>query len=332
MPLDPLTETDVLSILASRIPRGQGTWVLTPNLDILRQYRSHPSVRSLFHTDQGGADLCLADGMPLVWASRLARRPVPERVAGSSLALSLARLAAQKGWSIFLLGGKPGAADRASAVLQLRYPGLNIAGTCCPPLGFEKDPAQMESIRQQLSAANPDIVYVALGFPKQERLTKCLRAFLPRATFIGVGIALSFIAGEVKRAPRWAQQSGLEWLHRLVQEPRRLARRYLLQGLPFAFFRLFPLAIIQGWRDGSDDPQAPEAPAPASPPAANRSAAGHNNPRDEGRTGHEGRHPRRRPGHSPEPPDQGHQQASPSRLRQAHDHVSDRVLAQRRNH
>src|SRR5262249_32977844 len=154
-------------------------------------------------------------------------------------------------------------------------------------VGFEKDPAQLESIRRQIVAAKPDIVYVALGFPKQELLTKYLRPALPRATFLGVGIALSFIAGEVKRAPRWAQQAGLEWLHRLVQEPRRLARRYLLQGLPFALFCLFPLAILQRWKGDGGDPSGPESPAPATSPAATRFAIGHNNPRDEGRITHE---------------------------------------------
>ena len=132
------------------------------------------------------------------------------RVPGSGLVLSLAKRAATKGWSIYLLGGSEGAAGEAAQVLQQKYPGLKIAGTCCPAPGFEKDPEQLAALRQELRAVNPDIVYVALGFPKQEMVTKYLRPALPTATFIGVGISLSFIAGEVRRAPRLVQRMGLE--------------------------------------------------------------------------------------------------------------------------
>lgn len=250
MPLDPLTESQALDVLAARINQRQSTWVLTPNLDILRHYRLAPHLRPLFHAEQSGADLLLADGMPLIWASRLINRKhaLPQRVPGSTLVLSLAKLADKHGWRLFLLGGSPGAATRAAAVLQARHRNLQVAGTCCPPMGFESDPAEFDRIRDQLLAARPDLVYVALGFPKQELVIQKLRPHLPHATFIGVGISLSFIAGTVHRAPRWMQRIGLEWAHRLVQEPRRLAKRYLLQDLPFALCRLFPHALAQRFR------------------------------------------------------------------------------------
>ncbi|HUO09768.1 MAG TPA: WecB/TagA/CpsF family glycosyltransferase [Phycisphaerae bacterium] len=315
MPLNAMTESQTVHFVADRIARRQGTWVLTPNLDILRQYCTAPEVRSFFHADEGGADLLVADGMPLVWASRLAGRPVPERVPGSGLVLRLAEVAAGNKWSIYLLGGSPGAADRASAILQARYPGLEIAGACCPLPGFEKDPGQLAAIREKIRAADPQIVYVALGFPKQETIIRYLRPALPAATFIGVGISLSFIAGEIRRAPRLVQQLGLEWAHRLVQEPRRLARRYLVDDLPFALFRLFPQSFAARWDRDFEKPDHNLADT-----RLRRSSRINPVEGSEGRT-YEGRHPRGRSGHSPQSPDQGHQQAPPPRLRQTHDHV-----------
>ncbi|HVS71058.1 MAG TPA: WecB/TagA/CpsF family glycosyltransferase [Phycisphaerae bacterium] len=251
MPIDAVTERQALELLTRRLSRGQGAWVITPNLDILRQYHAKPAIRSLFEGPDA-ADVFLADGMPVIWASRMARigrgrKGLPERVPGSGLVYSLAREAAQRGWRLYLLGGSPGAADAAGAKLRRRFPALQIAGTDCPPLGFEKDSGQMAAVEAKLVAAKPDIVYVALGFPKQEFLIQRLRPLLPRAAFLGVGISLSFIAGHVKRAPRWVQAIGLEWLHRLIQEPSRLARRYLLEDIPFAICRLLPHALRRRW-------------------------------------------------------------------------------------
>ena len=105
------------------------------------------------------------------------------------------------------------------------------------------DPAQMQQLANLLSQANPDLVYVALGSPKQEQLIGRLRETLPGAWWIGVGISLSFVSGQIKRAPRWMQRVGLEWTHRLAQEPRRLTQRYLLRNLPFAVSLLTSAAI-----------------------------------------------------------------------------------------
>jgi N-acetylglucosaminyldiphosphoundecaprenol N-acetyl-beta-D-mannosaminyltransferase len=179
------------------------------------------------------ADLVVPDGMPLIWASRLQRTPLPERVAGSTLVCELPPAAAAAGASVFLLGGAPGVADAAAARLRERSPELEIAGTLCPPYGVERSPAELERIQAAVLAARPDIVFVALGFPRQERLIMRLRPLLPDAWFVSCGISFSFVTGDVARAPRWVQRAGLEWLHRLAQEPRRLARRYLVDGIPF---------------------------------------------------------------------------------------------------
>ena len=135
---------------------------------------------------------------------------------------------------VFLLGGDPGTADAAADVLRTRYEGLDIVGTHCPPIGFEHHEQKTRRIIESIKQAQPDIVFVALGSPKQEQLIARLRHVMPTAWWVGVGISFSFVCGRVRRAPRWVQRLGLEWLHRLVQEPRRLMRRYLIDGLPFA--------------------------------------------------------------------------------------------------
>ncbi|MCW2968471.1 MAG: WecB/TagA/CpsF family glycosyltransferase [Solirubrobacteraceae bacterium] len=227
---DSITERQVLDRIFASLDWGRGGWVVTCNLEILRQFTVNPELRPVF----AEADMIVADGMPVVWASRLARDPVPERVAGSSLIFPLCGMAALGRRSVFFLGGNPGTADAAASVLSRRYPGLEIAGTLCPPFGFEAEPDEIERIRDALHAAKPDIVLVCLGAPKQEHLIRFLRRDLPGAWFFGLGISFGFVSGEVRRAPLRIQNLGLEWVHRMVQEPGRLTRRYIVDGLPFA--------------------------------------------------------------------------------------------------
>ncbi len=229
---DALTEPQLVAHLFAAVDDRCGGWIITANLDILRRATHDADFASMMRQ----ADVVTADGMPLVWASRLRGTPLPQRVAGSAMVWSIAAEAARRGRSLFLLGGTPGAAEGAARVLCERFPGLRVVGMHCPPLGFERDSMAMAVIEQQLAATQPDIVYVALGSPKQELLIRTLRhkGLLPSAWWIGVGISLSFICGQVQRAPRWMQKLGLEWLHRLAQEPGRLAKRYLVHGLPFA--------------------------------------------------------------------------------------------------
>lgn len=234
-----------IALVMRELAAGRGGWIATANLDHLWRLRRDPA----FARAYAAATLRVADGMPLVWASRWQGTPLPERVAGSDLIHSLTRAAAQHGRSVFFLGGNPGTAERAAAILAEAAPGLRVAGTCCPPFGFERDAAAMAALRTQLAASRADVVFVALGAPKQEFLIETLRATLPQAWWIGVGISFSFVAGEVRRAPRWLQRLGLEWFHRLCQEPRRLARRYLWHGPP-CVVRLFGSALLRRWRGG----------------------------------------------------------------------------------
>jgi N-acetylglucosaminyldiphosphoundecaprenol N-acetyl-beta-D-mannosaminyltransferase len=225
-----VTEAEAVRLILDAAQAGEGHWTITANLDHIRRYHRSPAERSLIDE----ADLVVADGMPLIWASRLSGQPLPQRVSGSNMVWSICQAAQERGQSIFLLGGDPGVAKRAARVFAERYPGLRIAGTACPPFGFEHDERELALIRTQVSDAEPDIVFVALGFPKQDLLIRLLREALPSASLLGVGISLSYATGELSRAPDWVCRLGLEWAYRFTQEPtRRLARRYLIDGLPF---------------------------------------------------------------------------------------------------
>jgi N-acetylglucosaminyldiphosphoundecaprenol N-acetyl-beta-D-mannosaminyltransferase len=224
-----VSERQTIEHVLRSVMAGRGGWICPANLDVLRQWRASADVRELV----SDADLVVADGMPLVWAGELQGSPLPQRVAGSTLIVSLSEAAAAAGASIFLLGGNPGTADAAARKLAARHPRLRIAGTLCPPRGFEHEPIWLDRIARSLHEASPDIVFVGLGFPKQERLIVWLRKRLRATWFVSCGISFSFVAGDIQRAPVLVQRLGLEWLHRLAQEPRRLFRRYLLQGVPF---------------------------------------------------------------------------------------------------
>lgn len=234
-----VSERETIEIVLDGVAERRGGWICPVNLDVLRQWRRSTDVQALL----AGADLVVADGMPLIWAGGLQGARLPERVAGSTLVVSLSAAAAEAGASVFLLGGNPGTAELAVEKLTQQSPQIDIAGTLCPPFGFENDAEWLERIERTLAAADPDIVYVGLGFPKQERLIGRLREALPRAWFLSCGISFSFVAGEIQRAPVLVQRLGLEWLHRMVQEPRRLFRRYLIEGIPF-MTRLMCSALV----------------------------------------------------------------------------------------
>lgn len=218
---------------------GRGGRLVTCNLDILRQATRDRSIRDLVES----ADLRVADGMPLLWAAKVQGTPLPERVCGSNLIHSLPAAAAAAGRSIYLLGGDPGTAESAAAALVEASPTLRIVGTHCPPFGFESSAEEMRRIETRIESSGADIVLVALGFPKQERLIERLRSRRPDAWWIGVGISFSFASGAVRRAPRWMQALGLEWVHRVLQEPRRLFKRYFVHDIPYGLALLW-----RSWR------------------------------------------------------------------------------------
>lgn len=227
---DALTEREVIEAVRESWAAGRGGSIITVNVDVARMAAKSPDLAELV----AAGSLVVADGMPLVWAARVGGQVLPERVTGSSLVFSLSAAAAADGRSVFVLGGAEGVPAKAAEALTLRSPNLRVAGTDSPPFGFDRT---YEGVRRTVGAvvaAAPDLVLVGLGFPKQEKLIEQLRRAWPSAWYLACGGGIPMAAGVKRRAAPLVQRIGLEWAHRLILEPRRLARRYLRDDLPFA--------------------------------------------------------------------------------------------------
>jgi N-acetylglucosaminyldiphosphoundecaprenol N-acetyl-beta-D-mannosaminyltransferase len=221
VPVDGVTMQDTIDRVESFVLQGGFHQVATANADYLTRALEDAELREIL----ASCDLVVADGMPLVWASRILGAPLPERVTGADLVPQLLALSARKGYRVFLFGGTEEANARAIANAEAQYPGLCFAGSLAPEIKpleeFDND-----SILAAIDAAKPDILLVALGNPKQEKWIHRNRHRLNVPVSIGVGGTVDFLAGRLPRAPRWMQAAGAEWVYRLVQEPRRLAGRY----------------------------------------------------------------------------------------------------------
>lgn len=239
--VDRLTWTGALARIAELVRAGQGGAVFTPNVDHVVQAEQDAQFRSAYLA----ADLCLADGMPLLWAARFLGRPLPACIRGSDLIEPLAQLAVAGGWGVYLLGAAPGVAARAAQRLRERYR-VEIRGVDAPLLRDPLDPREAAPVLRRVQRADPELLLVALGAPKQELFIHAWRRELGRAVALGVGAGLDFLAGTVSRAPRWMSEAGLEWLYRLAREPGRLWRRYLVRDPRFAW--LFARELIESLR------------------------------------------------------------------------------------
>jgi len=236
---DNLDLRETVATLRGALARRSRGYVVTPNIDHVVRYQKH----SGFRASCDGAALRLADGVPLVWALRLLGQPIRTRVAGSDLLPALCEMAAEEGYTIFLCGGGRGVADRAAANLAERFPGLRIAGTYTPPLMSDHEGCEAKAAVCAVNSAKPDILFVGLGSPKQELWTHRHWDRLHVTLAVCCGAALDYAAGVKARAPLWMQRTGLEWLWRLVHEPSRLWRRYLVQDA--AFLSIF---VREWWR------------------------------------------------------------------------------------
>jgi N-acetylglucosaminyldiphosphoundecaprenol N-acetyl-beta-D-mannosaminyltransferase len=235
--VDALTFAGALDEIEALVARGEGGTVFTPNVDhVVRAERD-----ATFREAYAAARLSLVDGQPLVWASRLVGEALPEKVSGSDLILPLLRRAAERGYRVYLLGGLPGVVEEVAAKVA-RDPGVAIAGLEAPVVGLGPGPVD-DAIVERVRAARPDLVLVALGSPKGELFAHRVAARIRPAVALSIGAGLDFLAGRVRRAPRWVSRAGLEWLFRLALEPRRLARRYLVDDP--AFVRV----LYRTWRD-----------------------------------------------------------------------------------
>jgi len=225
--VDNLTMEETLNAIEELIRQDKNAYVVTPNVDhIVRLERGGELARAYKE-----ADLILTDGKPLVWISKWYGTPIKEKISGSDLFPLLCERASKKGYRMFFLGAAEGVAAKAAENLMKKYPGLQVAGTYSPPYGFEKDEKEMEKIRQMIKAVRPHILIVALGCPKQELFIFHNREALGVPISLGLGASVDFEAGNLKRAPKWMSNHGLEWLFRITQDPKRLAKRYLVDDM-----------------------------------------------------------------------------------------------------
>ena len=225
--LDRIGVADAARWLATHAASSQLHQIVPVNLDCLRIAQ----VDSAFRQTINEADLAAADGMPLVWASRLGNRPLPERVTGNSLVEKSCELSAATGAGIFLLGARPGIAEAAARTIATRYPGAVVAGAYSPPFG-PLSPHEDREMIERVNRSGARILIVALGAPRQDNWIRAHRDELRVGVAFGVGCGLDLLAGVVSRAPLWMQRAGLEWLHRLRCEPQRLWHRYFVNDTP----------------------------------------------------------------------------------------------------
>ncbi len=221
--IDAVTLDEALALVEQLVERRRGGAVFTPNVDHVVLAEEDPAFRDAY----ARADLCLCDGQPLRWASRLLGAPLPERVSGADLFLPLMRLAARRGYRVYLLGGTPGAVEEAALRLAGEI-GVTIAGVASPRVGLFAGPDEDAQVGH-IASARPDLLVVFLGAPKGELFIDRVRSRVCPAVALQLGASVDFYLGRVRRAPRWMQRAGLEWLFRLGQEPRRLASRYLVR-------------------------------------------------------------------------------------------------------
>ena len=218
---------ELLDAAASRVKARDPATIIFLNVDVVMKLEKDAYLARIVEE----AEYVLADGMPLIWISKLLRRRLKERVSGSDFVPLLCERAAKENISLFLVGGAEGVAAAAVKQLEQRYPGIRVVGTDSPPMGFEKDPEEIERLNGHIREAAPDIVIVCLGCPKQEKYLYENRDKLGAALYVCAGATIDFLAGNVKRAPLWMRKYGLEWFYRFLQEPKRLFKRYFVDDV-----------------------------------------------------------------------------------------------------
>lgn len=250
-----------VACITAKTEVGMPARIVTINAQLV--HLAHQSER--FARIISGSDLVVADGLPLVWAARFLGRAVGGQIRGVDLMESICSSGGPVGLTVYILGGLPRAAGIAGERLAARYKGLRIVGTDCPPVGFESDPALNEAVVQRIISARPDLLVVALGAPKEEHWTEDNYRRLPARVIIPVGAAVDTIAGLRSRPPVWMRKIGLEWFGRLLLEPRRLWRRYLIGNSIFIYlvFRQRIIQIVQrmrmGWEGDGESFPVPQA-------------------------------------------------------------------------
>ena len=222
-----VTMPETIAAIEKMIEVGKKSYVVAINVDVVVKIENDAYLKKV--VDE--ADMVLVDGKPLVWISGILGKPLKAKISGSDLVPQLCNVAAKKGYSIFIIGGKDGIADRAKRKLEDELPGIKIVGTYAPPFGFEKDEVELRKINKMISDAAPDILIACFGCPKQEKWIYENYQKYDAKVSICAGATVDFLAGNVNRAPRWMSEHGLEWFYRFLQEPKRMFKRYFIDDV-----------------------------------------------------------------------------------------------------
>ena len=227
-----LTMSETIDAVEELIKSEKKSYVVAINVDVVIKIENDPYLKKIVDN----ADMVLVDGKPLVWISNFYGKPRKAKVSGAELVPLLCEEASKKQYTIFIIGGKEGVAEQAKQNLEKRLPGIRIVGTYAPTYGFEKNDAELKKINTLLSEAKPDLLIACFGCPKQEKWIFENISKYDAKVSICAGATVDFLAGTIKRAPRWMSEHGLEWLYRFLQEPKRMFRRYFIDDMKI--FRL----------------------------------------------------------------------------------------------
>lgn len=222
-----LTMEETVAAIEAMLTQEKQSYVVPINVDVVMKIENDPQLKQI----ADHADLVLVDGTPLLWIAKYHGHPVKEKVSGSDLVPALCKLAAEKGYKVFLLGGKDGIAEQARRNLEQQYPGIRVVGTYAPPLGFEKDPQELDIVNETINRADPDLLIVCFGCPKQEKFIADNMGKYRARVSVCAGATVDFLAGNVQRAPKWMSDHGLEWFYRFTREPKRLFKRYFIDDM-----------------------------------------------------------------------------------------------------
>lgn len=223
---------ECLNEIEGMIQSDKKAYIVAVNVDVIMKIEEDNLLKEI--TDK--ADIVLVDGKPLIWIAKKHKLPITEKISGSDMVPLLCERAKDKGYSIFILGGKDGVANKAKKNLEDKLPGIKIVGTYSPPFGFEKSQEETDKINALITEANPDILLACLGCPKQEKFIYANIDRYSAKVSICAGATVDFLAGNIKRAPKWMSNHGLEWLYRFFKEPKRLFKRYFIDDMKI--FRL----------------------------------------------------------------------------------------------
>lgn len=222
-----VTMPETIVAIERMIETDKKSYVVAINVDVVMKIEKDAYLKNIVDN----ASMVLVDGKPLVWISKLYGKPLKAKISGSDLVPLLCEVAAEKGYKIFIIGGKDGIAEQAKEKLESQLPKIKIVGTYAPPFGFEKDESELNKINQMISKAHPDLLITCFGCPKQEKwIYENIEKYDAKVS-VYAGATVDFLAGNVKRAPHWMSEHGLEWFYRFLQEPKRMFKRYFVDDV-----------------------------------------------------------------------------------------------------